>query len=750
MQSLWSRAGQAHRYGCRICDTTVGRRVTTAATRQRKPTLAEVFTACYSSVFATAAVVDAIRKEDQRQELDRQLDEARRDLAAAQLLRSQETSRVTELLLPNQGALTDNQNYALWNCLRENHINRPYMKEIKQPASLRVSELLSQLQRDLHHTPDEATMQALRQTDYERLERNIISEETDPSVSERTVQNRRQLHHDGRTIVHMVRQLLKRACLAADGNSSDPSPSFYEAEKLANRYTQTFTFSYMDHKRAMETRCILNRRLREIVSSSTLGIKEMVGRVCYNLLVTPYPPDIHTYNTLIVAFDKTGRHLFAEAFVDSFLHKRRIKPTPTTLIAILHHYTDSGKSPRAIYSIARLVGLDDEASFKLGRRHVEDIEQWQMAYWLPGWNKTQRHDWVYQHTPLSVPLVEAIINTLLRFSLYDFAAKVFVTCMNVNVPLGTRTIRQLFDETILALDWRAAVRLVRGFTDRQGAQHEFPPMLFGQNDSYLISRIRVLVDICGLSPPIPSKATLDNLNISYKNFSRFKQALEALTQADDTSKLDTGRAKEASGISERSEAERAEESKHRILQIESMWREQALVHSHVTSIKSKLLYPDFSLEFRISMAVHIGEAATQLCIQINNEFLQIFSKRLEEGCVTNSSKRRRLVKTLQKCGKFHHTMVPFSEHEFDRSTQGLTTPHQSPVEEQVDEEGLPCWMTDESEIVTRSIESEAPIPMGWLDGAAGQLEATQRRSLFWGIPFARPTHPTLGWLARLW
>src|SRR6478735_10718358 len=134
MQALWSRAGQAHRCGCRACETVVssrGRRVTTAA-RPRKVTFADIFTACYSSMFATAAIVDAVRKEDRRQELDRQLEETRRELAQLQL-RNLEASQTTNGIDSAQNEVTLHQMDHLWGAIKSLYTNRPYMKEIYNP-----------------------------------------------------------------------------------------------------------------------------------------------------------------------------------------------------------------------------------------------------------------------------------------------------------------------------------------------------------------------------------------------------------------------------------------------------------------------------------------------------------------------------------------------------------------------------------------------------------------------------------------
>ncbi|RSL63910.1 hypothetical protein CEP54_004997 [Fusarium duplospermum] len=612
MQTLWSRAGQAHRCGCRVCGTAIsalGRRATTAS-RPPKVTFADIFTACYSSMFATAAVVDAVKKEDRKQELDRQLEETRRELAELQMLRTLETKRIKADNTAENEEVSLSQMDALWTALKDIYMDRPYMKEIHKPVTIRVSDFLNRLQADHYKCPDEATMRALRQTDYERLGQAVKDEEIDDSLPQRSAITQRQLHNDSRTVAQLATQLLHRA--AAHDNSKSPSPSFYDALQMAYEGV-SYTFNSIDPAGVRKNRIILNRRLREVVDSPGLNLKEKVGRVCYNMLVSAYPPDMHTYNTLIVAFDKHGYKYLSEAFVNSFFHYRRILPTPSTFVAILNHYKNSQNHGRFLRSLACITGLDTETGFKLRRRHVDDLTSTK-AQTMKDRTSARAGDWIWERVPLDKPLIEAVIGGLLHFSMFDQAALFFVSCMKANVELGTNTIKHLFDECILALDWGAAVRLIQGFTN---CPNTWQSMLMNRDEdtTYLISRLHVLLDLVGLrisGGQVP-ESTLDNLSISTQGFRRF---LDALAKVDSTSQLQL----------QSSTTQLVHSPESRLLQIEALWKEQAFVANTTRSIESKLLYPDFRPQFRESMALHIGNTTAKQTLELNQELIGILSQ----------------------------------------------------------------------------------------------------------------------------
>ncbi|KAM0455857.1 hypothetical protein ACHAPV_002948 [Trichoderma viride] len=598
MQTILSRAGTAPRSGCKACSNaidTLGRRATSA---RRKPTFTELFTACYSSVFATAALVDAVRKDDRRKELDRQIEEVRKEIADLQDPRK--PTGPGDLEAPE---LSLRQMDILWRSLKDIYSNRPYMKEIHQPATIRPSDLVEALKQEHYGCRNPP-----RKIDYDRLERTIIREECDKEKYYREPRNQAQLLRESLSTEYLVQKLLDRTDFLPEDQSG---PSLQKARSLLEKGNLGlgFTFRSIDSARARDNTIQLNKRLRSLVASSNLNMKEKVGRICYNLLVSPHPPDIHTYNTLIVAFNKSGHHAFAEALVASFFQYRLLQPTPSTFIAILNHYTCTNNHGKFLRALSCITGLDNRTGAKVRRRHISDIKI--SPTLLPWASDTRRRtltgDWIWDHLPLSQPLVEEIIGGLLHFKLFDQAAAFFISCMQSGVNISLDTVKSFLDECVDALDWRAAVRLTGSLARSETVLQRLLGVGNGEGTSYIASRIRVLLDICGLGAADrpPSKSLLVSLKVSGPSFAKF---LETLAQEADSSQeplahnRDIGR------------------SKSRVLQLESIWKEYEFVRKTTISIESKLLYPDFSTAFRGSMALQIGQTALERSTQLNLEF----------------------------------------------------------------------------------------------------------------------------------
>ncbi|KAG5998304.1 hypothetical protein E4U43_002443 [Claviceps pusilla] len=620
MQSLWARAGQAHHCGCRACSTgvgSIGRRATGVAGR-RKATFAEIVTACYSSVFATAAIVDAVRKNDRRKELDRQLEEARRELSDLQERSSNST--------PTSSHLTIDQMDALWRTLKGIYRDRPFMKEIHKPATVTASELIKSLKTDFYHAVSEPTLRAMRKTNYEQLEREIAAEEVHGHFHDREPRSQTQLRQDSLSTEHLVQQLLRRAEIFDNGATQ--SSAFDQARQLAERGCSDYSFPSIDPERAVRNTSSLNNQLRALVSAEHLSFKERIGRICYNLLVSAYPPDMRTYNTLIVAFDKHGYHAFSDALVYSFFHRRLLRPTPSTYAAVLNHYKSTNNHGQFLRVISCLAGLDKLTGAKIRRRHIRDVAQVPL---LRAWAadtrlRTQTGQWIWEHGPLSTRLVEMTLQGLVHFKLFADAATLFLSCVRSGVVLSTQTMTHLFDECVAALDWKAAVRMVRGLMFSLQAWKTLLSQIDEASAAYLLSRTSALADLCGLSNSgqvEPSPERLANLRVSVHKRTNF---LEYMAQAQLPSPD-----KEAAGFQARADGacEELVRSKRRLLQIESLWKEYEHVRKTTNSIESKLLYPHFSISFRTSMALHIGASATrrssELCHEIENSLRSLES-----------------------------------------------------------------------------------------------------------------------------
>lgn len=606
MQALLSRASQAHRCGCRACSTavnTLGRRPTVA---RRKPTFAELFTAAYSSVFASAAIIDAVRKDERRRELDGQLEQARQELNDLRTHGLPDTQAGH-----GSDAIDERQMDSLWKSLKQIYHNRPYMKEVHQPAVVTASELIDTLRHEHYGSPSLDAMKANRRTDYEKLERAIAREQSIANDLICEAQTRKHLAKDTAAVEKMIGQLLDRVAVMSNDASA---PSYDEARTLAKQSSPQYTFSSIDRRGAEQNSRSLNDRLRSILESSDMNLREKVGRVCYNLFISAHPPDMHTYNTLIVAFDKGGNHALSDTLVHSFFFDRLLKPTPSTYVAILNHYRNTNNHGQFLRALACVAGADKITGGKIRRRHVADVvEHPSMHAWAADTKRrTVGGNWVYEHVPLHQPLVEEVIKGLLHFQLFDQAASFFISCMNTGVAISARVVRQVLDDCIYALDWKGAVQLVRGFSHHQ---QRLRAMLADDSDgtsAYLVDRLYVLLDLCGLSVtgPQASKQLLKNLQISERKLNQLIETLSHVNVSPLT--LLDGEVFAQPSVARR--------SKSNLLRLESIWKEYVSVRKTTASIESKLLNSRFSQEFRQSMAQHIGHDACVRSRQLIEEF----------------------------------------------------------------------------------------------------------------------------------
>ncbi|PTB73141.1 hypothetical protein M440DRAFT_1404872 [Trichoderma longibrachiatum ATCC 18648] len=604
MQAILSRAGQAPRGGCKACSSAINTLGKRPAPVRRKPTFAELFTACYSSMFATAALVDAIRKDDRRRELDRQLDEVRKEIADLQDGRQSPSSDLDS----RSRWLALGQMDELWRALKKIYHSRPYMKEIHQPATISKSDLIEALKHEYYGCSSGRLRNAKRQLDYEILESAIMREETDTGRFYRESRNHVQLMRESMNAEALVRKLLERSRFYAKG---EPAPSLEKAQTLLKEGSPGFTFRSIDAVRAQENTILLNKRLRALVAASHLNVKEKIGRICYNLLISSHPPDVHTYNTLIVAFNKSGYHSFAEALVASFFHDRLLQPTPSTFIAILNHYQCTNNHGKFLRALACITGIDNRTGAKIRRRHVADINRnpTLVPWALDSKRRTLNGEWIWDHLPLTLPLVEEILSGLLHFKLFDQATTFLMSCMQCGVRLSLDSVKHFFDECIDALDWRAAAELAYGLARSETALQRLLSYRGGdEGPSYVVDRIRVLLDICGLGGPnqVP-KSLLTSVRVTGPAYAKLLNALaeeEGLPQgASRTSRL-------------------TDRCKSRVLRLESLLKEYEFVRKTTLSIESKLLYPDFSPAFRVSMALYIGGTALQRSEQLSRELTE--------------------------------------------------------------------------------------------------------------------------------
>lgn len=603
MQSLWNRASQAHRCGCRACSTAVnalGKRATTAAGR-RKATFAEVFTACYSSVFASAAIIDAVRKDERRKDLDQQLDEARQELADlkehGKSLRSRSTTEAD--------GLSAKQMDILWKAMKQVYNERPYLKDIRLATAASPARPIDSIRRNYYNSPTETELRKGRKIDWAALEQAILDESN--MYAAPGTRTETQLRHETTRFLSMIEQLLKRANRME--RTKKWSPGHQEAWKLLKTNPSNFTFRSINPESAKEATQALNESLRDILASP-LPPKEKIGRICYNMMVSPHVPDVHTYNTLIAGFDKRGYFELSDAVIYSFFHGRYIRPTESTFIAILNHNKALDQPAPFLLNIARITGLDSERGAKIRKRHEESMQRDFEKAWASKnrHSKTQTGDYIMEHMPLNRALVEEMLNGLLRFKLFEQAAVLFVGCLKGGVMLGGKVVRQVLDECIAALDWSASVQLLRGMSEF-GQQFREMVLDGGEDGAYMINRVHVLLDLCGIDTREQGALSLaaQRVRVSPKLLSSFLDSLDGMSIVMEP----------PSGV------HTYEANKSRMLQLESIRKEYIKVRRATVSIESKLLNADHEQEFREDCALHVAESALGQAEMLSAEFAKL-------------------------------------------------------------------------------------------------------------------------------
>ncbi|CEJ91563.1 hypothetical protein VHEMI07265 [[Torrubiella] hemipterigena] len=590
MRSLLHRARQAHRCGCRACSTVVQGASKRASVARRKPTFAEIFTAAYSSVFATAAVIDAVRKDERRRELDRKLDEAQRELDE---LRENAPDASGHDIFKSQQA-------PIWEQMKRVYEERPFKNDINDPVSLEASELLDYLRTEYYGAKDSTTLRNGHQLDYDLVEQAAIAEEHDHSLPRLEPQNGRQLRRELEAVQKLVKLLIRQ--LPTLNPDAKASPTWSQLRARLDSGNPQFSYPSIDRLRSTQNVSSLNEHIRQIIADTNIDNSEKILRICYNLVISPYAPNTHTYNTLILGLDRIGLHKASNVVVQSFFYDRLIKPTPCTSVAVLNHYKCAGDGKRFMRTIARITGLDPIHGAKAGRRSVASTQNCRVERtWVAdaaATTTTGRH--IYQHAPLNRHVVEELIRGLLHFQLFKSAASMLMQALSAGIHLSTSVVHQVLDECISALDWQGTVELVRGFAlcHKQLTKR----LTLESNDSmvYISDKLSILHDLLGLGqgPQGQLSQQLHLFNIpetAYKGLEAMMGSLQLNSTVDSA------------------------QSKSNLLRIESLSKDLSKVHKATRTIEHRLLHPKFQPEFRQAMLLHLSQRALSSCTELDRE-----------------------------------------------------------------------------------------------------------------------------------
>ena len=391
MQTLWARAAKRCTCNCILCHssaTALNRRATTAALK-RRIRFRDVYTLLYSSFLVSATFADIGRKEAKKVEWENLIKEARDELKA---LQDQQQARLAAVSWPD-GVVVEKIHLRPdvpddWGGLFQ-----WATEERERRKSLGFQELKgvpTSLLKDLSASEVEELISDKYIARLNSAKRSHLWKTTDG--------NRPLSVKKVKTLEWSVRKLVHRLILSlleTPGRHSEQQSD----QALIDCQLETFAGVESDQLRMKIDRCdrrldflynhssnteywyrfkspnrptysrrsrddlawadSLNPDLRRIFESVTCDTRKDVWltQVCSVLLFSYVPPDIHTYNLLIMNLLKLDQMDDVEAVIKS-MHESHIRPNEVTLSAMLKFYTINDDRKGFLSLLKKIDGQD--------------------------------------------------------------------------------------------------------------------------------------------------------------------------------------------------------------------------------------------------------------------------------------------------------------------------------------------------------------------------------------------------------
>ncbi len=507
MRAVWSRAGQLQGCRPRAClgvSNGWATRPSVASPGRRKVRASEVFTACYTAIMATAAVFDAGQKDRRRQELDRQIDEAQNALAD---LMDQATARDFASIVRSSAPAASTP-YRWSEDMDEvlDSLCQPTLEKLVMDSRIRHTrdKHVAKLRASFHLKQfPEILVDEVKSSN--RIHLTIRVEEENPNNPEREPVTGTQLAKVHAMIEDLVYELLQQAYETTKREFPQvflPPPSSIDSASSAIRLLKSDGYPRYDHPSLLEVDALTGRRklnevIREILRQwdHQSRRQQYTAKICYNLLVCPVPPDIHTYNILIAGFTHLGEHSLAEVVVESFLYRSHLRATRATFLSVLDHYRLKGDMI-GFYTLIRRLNGHDRRGVGLRRRVLSEVQHnVRLLEWVRTADVNVRKGYVNLRAPLGQMEFRAILQGLLDFGKLTDAAKVFVVFLQKDWDIHVDYLHRLVSAITSIIDHAAANILLDGLLNNMAVTTVNVLLKQGLN-STVRRRLRFLIHMC--------------------------------------------------------------------------------------------------------------------------------------------------------------------------------------------------------------------------------------------------------------
>jgi hypothetical protein len=518
MQVLWSRAQARAACRCGSClHAAIARRTTTAAGRRRLK-VSDLFTACYSTILATAAFADAKVKEDRRKEWDRVIEEAKAGIPPnePEYVEGTQSQPITDSLGPTKSSdgkpnAQNSLSKPTWG--RNGWTAPPRIQETALESKLRI---LNSKLKEVSISPESvAEQEAVKITSPDiDIDNQWVEEDWDRELQPR--EPRRQLHlrKMEEMIAKLVDRLLRQTSIYSVESSAAPGPNDIREQmnEMAQRigmlrtgFTRLPTYSWDDMESVQEQRSALHRSLTALcyrTDPSKPSIDLMLAKVCYNLLISTAPPSIFTYNTLLREFNRLRQPNLTEIVIDSYFYESKLKLTRTTGRLILDHYRIK-KDPHGFSAVSKRMGGHDK-SMRIKRRHVDVLWMHKVKEWAMTNKVIHREAFLYQKMPREAAIFDSLICGSLEMKRVRCAIRYVRAAFRDGWEVTSETLCKVIKSCLAEFDRLAGISLLRAILG-WAMNYDIPTTFYSK---MVRSHVYRLLSLCGISPSLGSKQGL--------------------------------------------------------------------------------------------------------------------------------------------------------------------------------------------------------------------------------------------------
>lgn len=532
MQALFSRTAQA-RTSCRCMSCgqaakAVSRRTTTAAPKRRVGA-GDLFTACYSTLLASAAIADAEVKRERRKEWDRVIEEAKSERLIAEagereLELELEQTTYSKISARSNSTYDDSPNSMLRRPTRVSNrthgpaTDSPLQGRLKQ-LDLRITQSLESTETATAETPltiDGTTVD----DDSGEVVEEWANESSIPGIGFREPRSSLHLSHCEDSTSRLVAELLgkigistKQVSSRTTNRLSDETKAILEAiEGLHSSFSKFPNFSWRSQNVVRVTRSALHTSIYKICQMRIAGkrdVDSIIAKICYNLLISTVPPSIITYNIMIGELSRLKLHDITEVIIQSYLCDTRFAPTMETIQLMLDHYCAKGDRAGFDDMLDRLRctlpagkpapgGLPGKPlwNMRMGMRSIKqlylpDIQEWAMQEKV-----IHRNGFLVRKAPRNSGIFESIIRGCLKMKSVRKATRYLKAAYREGQYIHSKWIYAIAVDCVKSLDHETGRLLLNtilsSWIDNQGN----PLIDFSRNVRYAVYQ---LLGLCGVS-----------------------------------------------------------------------------------------------------------------------------------------------------------------------------------------------------------------------------------------------------------